>query len=165
MIFLHAILALILGSLIGSGELIMLGLVIPDLDHLYVYFFKHKMFSWKKLKDSFLHEEKYKIRSKTPLVHSFFGMFLFTFIFMMFMGLGALFFGLGYFLHLVLDYPDTDVKQYLYPSKKEFKGFLPIWSKQEQILTIGGVILLIFVAIPSIYLNKPLLIYLWDSFF
>lgn len=47
-----------------------------------------------------------------------------------------IYFLIAYFLHLFIDWLDIDIKYYLYPFKIEFKGFLPIWSKTEQLFTV-----------------------------
>ena len=52
-------------------------------------------------------------------------------------------FAIAYFLHLMMDWIDIDEKYYLYPLKIKFKGFLPIWSKLEKILTLISLIILI----------------------
>ena len=48
----------------------------------------------------------------------------------------ALYYFVAYLIHLVLDWPDIDEKQYFYPFKKKIRGFLPIFSKPEIIFTI-----------------------------
>jgi len=49
---------------------------------------------------------------------------------------GTLYFFLAYLLHLLLDLPDRDEKQYFYPFKIKIRGWLPILSKWEILFTI-----------------------------
>jgi len=44
---------------------------------------------------------------------------------------------MAYLIHLLIDLPDKDVKRFLYPHKKEYKGSIFPWSEAEQILTIA----------------------------
>lgn len=78
-------------------------------------------------------------------MHSLLGLLLCSFIFYLF-ALNyqlLLFFFFAYLSHLLLDWPDIDKKQYFYPfSKKEFSGFLPIWSQIEKIATLLVIVLL-----------------------
>ena len=111
------------------------GSVIPDIDHLFVIY-KHKLFSWKKLVEVERFEDKYNIHFKTKYGHSVFGATVTTIPLLFFNTQGALFFFLAYILHLLLDWPDIDEKQYLFPFKKKFRIFLPIFSKLEIIFTI-----------------------------
>ncbi len=146
MIFLHLILGLILGKLSGAWIPFILGSIIPDIDHIYIIF-KHKLLN-KKFLDTLKNEEKYKIRYKTPLVHSLLGLILFSVIFYLFTNQqSAIYFAVAYFLHLLMDWPDKDVKYYLYPWRLKFSGFLPIWSKIEQILTIIGLVIFILLVL------------------
>jgi hypothetical protein len=48
----------------------------------------------------------------------------------------ARYFLFGYIFHLLIDWLDIDEKQFLYPLKTKFKGFLPIFSKTEMVVTI-----------------------------
>ena len=112
-----------------------LGSVVPDIDHLFVLY-RHKIFSWGKFIDAMKFEEKYGLRFKTKYAHSVFGAVIATLFVVFFDARGALYFFTGYILHLFLDWPDRDEKQYLYPFKKIFKGFLPIFSKQEIVFTL-----------------------------
>lgn len=145
MIFLHLIIGLILGKVTHSYLPFILGSIIPDIDHLYIIL-KHKLYKnkFKTLIDSIKNEEKYKIRYKTPLVHSLLGLIILSGIFYIITrnNLSLIYFSFSYLMHLLMDWPDKDIKYYLYPFKIEFKGFLPIWSKTEQILTIIAIFIL-----------------------
>lgn len=137
MIFLHLILALLLGKFFGHTLLFVVASMLPDIDHLYLIV-KHRLFTKKKFLDALKHEERYGIRFKTPFMHSLFGLALCSLIFYLIVldNQLTLFFLLTYLSHLLFDWPDIDKKQYFYPlSKKEFSGFLPIWSKTEQRIT------------------------------
>lgn len=143
MIFLHLILGLILGKLTNNYLPFLLGSLIPDIDHIYIIL-KHKLYK-KNFLDTLKNEEKYKIKYKTPFVHSILGLIVFSVIVQLVINnyLLSFYFSLAYLLHLLIDWPDKDVKYYLYPFKIKFSGFLPIWSKQEKIITIIGIIALI----------------------
>jgi hypothetical protein len=143
MIFLHLILGIILGNLTNNYLPFILGSIIPDIDHIYIIL-KHKLYK-KNFLDTFKNEEKYKIRYKTPLIHSILGLIILSsiFYFITLNQLSSIYFASAYFLHLLMDWPDKDIKYYLHPFKIKFSGFLPIWSKTEKILTIIGIIILI----------------------
>ena len=81
-------------------------------------------------------EDKYNIRYKTKYGHSIFGAAMVTLPVLLISIEGALYFFVAYLIHLVLDWPDRDEKQYFYPFKKKIRGFLPIFSKPEIIFTI-----------------------------
>ena len=112
-----------------------LGSVVPDIDHLCVMV-KNKIFNCKKFIGSIKNERKYGIRYKTPQVHSLLGLIIFSLIACLISKQGAMIFAAAYFLHLLMDWPDIDEKYYLYPFKIKFLGFLPIWSRFEQIITV-----------------------------
>jgi len=120
----------------------LVGSLIPDIDHIFL-FIQHKLFSFSKIMDATRFEEKYGIRSKTKYVHSILGAMIVSLPVILINTAGGIYFFAGYLLHLLLDWPDKDVKQYLYPLKKELKGILPIASKTEQI--ISYVLLLIII--------------------
>jgi len=145
MIFLHLILGLILGNFYGHTLLFVVASMLPDIDHLYVII-KNKLYNKKKLFDALKHEERYNLRFKTPLMHSVLGLIICTSLFYLFSYNLTLsvYFSLAYFSHLLLDWPDIDKKQYLYPFKKEFKGFLPIWSRAEKIATLVSLFVLMY---------------------
>ncbi len=122
-----------------------LGSIIPDIDHLFVLI-KNKIFTWNKITDSIRFEDKYQIRYKTKYFHSIFGAVVVSLPVLLFGTTGALYFFIAYIIHLLLDWPDQDEKQYFYPfSKKKFRGFLPIFSKPEIIFTaiLAGAYILI----------------------
>ena len=146
MIFLHLLLGLLLGKFFGHTSLFIFASIIPDIDHVWVIL-KNRLFTKKKLFDALAHEERYHIRFKTPLMHSLLGLVLCSAFFFLFVKDASLLliFLLMYLSHLLLDWPDIDKKQYLYPcSKKEFSGFLPIWSSIEKRITLIASLLLLF---------------------
>ena len=146
MIFLHLLLGLLLGKFFGHTSLFTFASIIPDIDHIYVIL-KHRLFTKKKLLNALAHEERYRVRFKTPLMHSLLGLVLCSAFFFLFVKDASLLliFLLMYLSHLLLDWPDIDKKQYLYPcSKKEFSGFLPIWSSIEKRITLIASLLLLF---------------------
>lgn len=80
-------------------------------------------------------EEKYGLRFKTPYVHSLGGLIAF-FALAAIIGLNPWQCAAAFGTHLLLDFPDRDKKQLLFPfSEKEFHGWLPIFSKTEIIFT------------------------------
>lgn len=141
MILAHAI----VGAMpVGNSEFSwfwFIGSVIPDIDHPFVLY-KHKIFSWNKVTDTMRFEDKYDLRYKTKYGHSIFGAVIMTLPVSFISTEGALYFFLAYLVHLVLDWPDRDEKQYFYPFKKKIRGFLPIFSKPEIVFTIALVGLL-----------------------
>ena len=120
----------------------LLGSILPDFDHLYIII-KNKFLSLNRIINSIKYEEKFNVKYKTPLFHSFIGLILFSIVIYFFSNEGAIYFMVAYFLHLLIDWIDIDEKYYLYPLKIKFKGVLPIWSKFEQIITL--VLLLVLV--------------------
>ena len=112
-----------------------IGSVIADIDHLFVLY-SHKIFSWDKLIDAIKFEDKYGIHFKTKYMHSIFGAVVTTIPVLFISKEGALYYFVAYLIHLILDWPDIDKKQYFYPFKKKVRGFLPIFSKPEIIFTI-----------------------------
>jgi hypothetical protein len=117
-----------------------LGSIAPDIDHLYLLI-KNKIFSWKKIVNYMRFESTHNIHFKTKYFHSIFGAALMSSPFLYFGLQEAKTFFLAYLLHLVLDWPDHDEKQFLFPMRKKFKGFLPIFSKPEIAFTLTLVIL------------------------
>ena len=118
-----------------------LGSIAPDIDHLFLLI-KNRIFSWKKIEHYMRHSDAHHIRFKTKYLHSVFGAFLMSLPFYVISLQAVKTFFLAYILHLVLDWPDHDEKQYLFPfSNQKFKGFLPIFSKPEIVFTITLVVL------------------------
>ncbi|MBI5880517.1 metal-dependent hydrolase [archaeon] len=147
MIFLHTILALFLGKFFGHYAAFIAGSLLPDIDHIYVYLksgvLTHRNFSWKRLVYVWRNDEKHGIVSKTPLFHSVMGLAIFSlFVTLVNPDEGA-FFAIAYGLHLLMDWMDKDVKYFLFPLRIKFKGFLPIWSKAEQIATVMALLVLV----------------------
>jgi len=54
-------------------------------------------------------------------------------------------FGIAYLLHLLVDWLDVDEKRFLFPFNMKFRGFLQIWSRVEQAVTVLLLILLTLV--------------------
>jgi len=126
----------------GNYFFFILGSIFPDLDHIYIII-KNRLFSLTKIIHTIKYEKKYKIRYKTELFHSLFGLILFSLLIFVFNKNGAVYFSIAYLLHLLVDWLDIDAKYYLYPLKIKFKGFLPIWSKTEKIITLILLIVII----------------------
>ena len=142
MIFLHALLGLIVGNIYGNYALFFIGAsMLPDIDHLYLII-KHKLFPLKKAIKVLKKEEEHSIHFKTPLMHSILGLAICSLIFFIIVQnvQFTTYFALMYASHLLLDWPDIDKKYYLYPFKKEFRGFLPIWSKTEKAITLSVIL-------------------------
>ena len=112
-----------------------LGSVVPDIDHLFVLY-KYKIFSLKKIFKIQANEEKYCLHFKTKYGHSIFGAVVCSLPILFLDAYGAMFFFFAYILHLVLDWPDKDEKQYFFPLKFKVRGFLPILSKWEILFTL-----------------------------
>ncbi|MEK6935462.1 MAG: metal-dependent hydrolase [Nanoarchaeota archaeon] len=142
MIFIHLLLGIILGKFFGNCFFFILGSIFPDIDHIYVVI-KYKLFNSRKFVNSIKFEKKYNIKYKTPLFHSLLGLILFSLIICLFNKNGAIVFSIAYLLHLLLDWMDIDEKYYFYPLKIKFRGFLPIWSRFEQILTILLIVIIL----------------------
>jgi len=144
MIFLHTILALIAGKFFGHYAAFLIGSVMVDIDHLYVYLARtpalRKDFSWKRLVDLVKNERTYKISARTPLVHSLFGAVLFTFLVYSFAPGEALYFGVAYLSHIILDLFDKDPTYLLFPWKKPFHGPMPVWSTAEKTITVLSIV-------------------------
>ncbi len=147
MIFIHPIIGALPISDNHFSWFWFIGSVVPDLDHIFAII-KYKIFSWKKLVNSVRFEEKFKICYKTKYAHSLLGAIIFSLIVFLIDRSGAIYFFAGYALHLALDWPDCEEKQFLFPLKIKFKGFLPIFSKPEILFTILfiGIIFFIFSA-------------------
>ena len=116
--------------------------MLPDVDHLFVMI-QNKIFSLRKIVDSIANEKKYNITYKTKYLHSFFGALITFLIVLLISPIGSIYFFFGYVLHLILDFPDKDEKEYFYPFKIKIKGWLPIFSKVE----IASTIILLIVVI------------------
>ena len=80
-------------------------------------------------------EEKYGLRFKTPYVHSILGAVVVSAAASAISTHGAVYFFAAYCVHLLLDWPDRDEKEYFWPLKRKVKGFLPIGSRAEMIIT------------------------------
>lgn len=112
-----------------------LGSVIPDADHIMVIA-KNRFFTLRKIVDSIRFEHRYGVQYKTKYFHSLLGAVVICVPLLFVSSTGAIYFFLGYFVHLLVDWLDVDEKQFLYPLKIKFRGFLPIFSKTEMIVTI-----------------------------
>ena len=135
MILAHPIIGVTLGNYFDHFWYFFIGSVFPDIDHLFVIV-SQKIFSFKDIIGSLRFEKKYHLSYKTKYVHSLFGALIVSIPVAMFDVKGGLSFFIGYVIHLLLDWFDTDEKYYLYPLKKKFSGFLPVFSMTEIIFTI-----------------------------
>ena len=142
MIFIHFIIGIILGKIFGNYLFFILGSILPDVNHIYIII-KNKLFNLKKIKQTIKYEKRFNIRYKTKLFHSLTGLILFSLIIYFFSKTGAVYFSIAYLIHLLIDWIDIDEKYLLYPLKIKFKGFIPIWSKFEKILTIILIIIIL----------------------
>ncbi len=106
------------------------GSLIPDVDHLFVLY-RHKIFSWNRMMEVMKFEDKYNIHFKTKYMHSLFGAVLLSVPVWLVNRRGGMYFFLAYIVHLFMDWPDRDEKQYFYPFKYKIRGWLPILSKWE----------------------------------
>lgn len=135
MTFAHPLIGLILGKEFGHVTAYVAGSVFPDIDHLVVLIKNkhyHPLEAYRAMKD----EKKYGESYKTVFTHSILAwLIFFGSLFLINRGAG-LAFGTGYFIHLILDAVDTDEKQYFYPLKFKFTGFLPVFSYFEILSTI-----------------------------
>ena len=120
-----------------------IGSIIPDIDHLFILY-QHKIFSRDKIVDVMRFEKKYNLHFKTKYLHSVFGAIVMTVPVLLINSTGAVYFFTAYILALLLDWPDIDEKQYLFPFKKKFRGFLPIFSIPERVITLVLLVLLIY---------------------
>ncbi len=143
MIFLHLLFGIILGKFTGNYFYAIIGAILPDIDHIYIII-KNKLYSLNKIIDSIKYEKKYNIKYKTPFMHSISGLILFTSIIFLIDKQNYFIIAISSFSHLILDWPDIDKKYFLYPIKTEFKGFLSILSKTEQIITFIFIIIIFF---------------------
>ena len=134
MIFIHLLLGIILGLTFGNIFMFILGSIFPDIDHLYIMI-NSKLWKPRKFIDSIKFEKKYNIKYKTAFFHSLLGLAIFSLIISLF-SRNWIFFSIAYLLHLLVDWLDIDEKYYLYPLKIKFRGFLPIWSTLEKVVTL-----------------------------
>ena len=140
MILAHSIIGIMPVSNSEFSWFWLIGSVVADIDHIFVLY-KYKIFSYAKIVDIMRFEDRNGIHFKTKYMHSIFGAVVTTVPVFLISKEGALYYFIAYIIHLIIDWPDTDEKQYLYPFKKKFKGFLPILSKTEIVFTT---LLLIF---------------------
>jgi len=135
MVLARPIAGVILGNCFGNFWYFFIGSIIPDIDHIFVLI-SRKIFLPKDIIKALRFEKKYQINFKTKYVHSLLGALILSTPIMLFNFEGGLAFLLGYFIHLLLDWVDIDDKYFLFPLKKKFSGFLPIFSKKEIIFTV-----------------------------
>jgi hypothetical protein len=119
----------------------LVGSVIPDVDHLFVLY-RHKIFSCEKLVKVMRFEDKYNLRFKTKYMHSVFGAVVTSIPIFFISHQGGAYYFTAYIIHLILDWPDIDEKQYFYPFRTKIRGWLPIFSKWEIIFTVILVLVL-----------------------
>lgn len=135
MILAHVVVGVTLGNYLGHFWYILVGSIFPDIDHLLVLG-SRKFFSFKDIVNSIRFEKEYGLNYKTKYVHSLLGALVLSVPAALFDIKGGIAFFVGYVIHLLLDWLDIDEKYYLYPLKKKFSGFLPIFSMTEIIFTI-----------------------------
>ncbi|MBI4439766.1 metal-dependent hydrolase [Candidatus Woesearchaeota archaeon] len=136
MFFVHIILPLILGKLLGSYWFLIAGSLIVDIDHL-VLLIKNRHYNLRECIDVLKHEEKYGERLRSPYLHSFLGMIATSLaVGLLFSLTGAIYYAIGYLAHLIIDLFDKDVMYILFPSKIKFNGTLPVPSHVEFALTV-----------------------------
>ncbi|HLC64711.1 MAG TPA: metal-dependent hydrolase [Candidatus Nanoarchaeia archaeon] len=136
MFFVHIILPLILGKVLGNYWYLLAGSLIVDIDHL-VLLIKNKHYNLRECIDVLKHEEKYGEHLRSPYMHSFFGLIATSFIVGLFFSLtGAVYYAIGYLIHLMIDLFDKDVMHLLFPAKIRFNGVLPVPSHVEFALTL-----------------------------
>jgi len=112
------------------------GSIFPDIDHLFILL-RHRIFSFGTAVERMRFEEKYGLRFKTPYVHSIIGAVVVSVAVAIISAHGAVYFFMAYCVHLLLDFPDRDEKEYFWPLKRKIRGFLPIGSKAEMIVTVA----------------------------
>ena len=144
MILAHIIVGITAGTYVGDPNYIFVGSVFPDIDHIYVIA-KNKMYPSKKLIQTMRYAGDFDMRYKTPLIHSVFGAILCSAPIALWNPLGSIHFFYAYIGHLVLDWVDHDEKQYLFPLKKKFRGFLPIFSRVEIAFTFALLVLMVVI--------------------
>lgn len=120
-----------------------LGSVAPDLDHVFAIF-KYRLFSVKKIAESMRTEAKLNLNYKSKYFHSIFGAVLVSLPFYLINFSGGKYFLAAYLIHLMLDWPDIEVKYFLYPLKIKFKGHMTVFSKFELCLTVFLIIILLW---------------------
>ena len=143
MILAHTIIGVNAGDYFGHFWYILIGSIIPDIDHIFVLA-KNKIYTPSKIIDTMRFEKNYNLEFKTKYVHSVLGAIAFSLPVALIDFNGAIYFFFSYIFHLIIDWLDYDEKQYLFPLKTKFKGFLPIFSKQEIFITIILIVLMIY---------------------
>jgi membrane-bound metal-dependent hydrolase YbcI (DUF457 family) len=136
-----------MGQLTGEFWPWVLGSIIADIDHIYIYM-KSGARNIKGLIDRVKNEGKYGIKSRTPLFHSLIGVLVISGLSYFIFRKATIFFLIGYLSHLILDWPDKDQTPILWPLRYEFKGPLQVWSKPEKIITFFAIIILILLFLP-----------------
>ncbi len=138
----HILFGLILWKFTGNFLYVLLGSTIIDLDH---YFQFKKEGAMKSLGSFYnrLFNPKKNTSAKIPMVHSLTGWLIFMNIFLFISKEFAIFFGLGYLGHLLLDLFDNSQKQFLWPIELKHKGPIKYNSLVEYVIITGLVILLL----------------------
>lgn len=145
MILAHSIVGLMPVSNSEFSWFWFIGSVISDIDHLFALY-RNRIFSWSKIVQVMRLEDKYELRFKTKYLHSLFGAIITSIPISFFDQKAATYYFIAYLIHLLLDWPDIDEKQYLYPTRKKFRGFLPIFSKSEVVFTSLLIILYFYLS-------------------
>jgi len=132
----HILSALLLGKYLGHTTAILLGAFLIDFDHLY-HAFKHS-----KRKGGFfkagleLIKPHPEIDDSRTFMHSILGWFLVSIIIYAFAPTFAIYFSIGYALHLVLDALDTSKLHLFYPSTYDVVGPVEFNSVLEYTIAI-----------------------------
>ena len=141
--FAHLLAGLIIGYLSGNYLIALVGALVLDLDHLWIYFkhkilFKPKKF-WKTItspKDPYGNQRNY--------LHSFlFWIIISILILLINWNIGVIF-SLAYLSHLLLDLLDGSDFYPLYPIKWKVKGPIKYLSWKELVFTLILLIIFIF---------------------
>ncbi len=143
MFFIHLIIPLILGKLLGNYWYLLVGSLIVDIDHV-IILIKNKHYNLRECIDILKHEERYGERLRSPYLHSFLGLVSTSLlVWLLFNANGAVYYAIGYLIHLMIDLFDKDVMFLFYPAKIKFNGTLPIASHVELALTAFFLVLLV----------------------
>ncbi|MEM3126475.1 MAG: metal-dependent hydrolase [Candidatus Woesearchaeota archaeon] len=138
----HIVFGLLLGKITGNMLYVLLGSTIIDLDHYFQFKKEGALKSWKKFWQRCWHPPAGKT-AKHPIVHSLTGWLIFMNVALLINQESAIYFGLGYLGHLLLDLFDTSQKRYFWPLNFIHKGPLKFNTLTEYII-IAIIVLLLF---------------------
>lgn len=138
----HIVTGLIIGKLTGNYPISIIASILPDLDHLWIYY-KHDVLFNRDLFKTLLND-KDEIGEQRNYLHS---IFIFAFLsFCVWYFLNSVFipFFIGYFIHMVLDSLDKSEMRPFYPFRFKTTGFIGYLSKAE-LLLFAGLIIIYFI--------------------